>query len=196
MLRRLAAFVGHFTLDAALEVVTSATLDRSTVFSAMDSLVAKSILATRPIGAMMRYRLLDTMRAYVLDIKIDDAEFCRSGRTPCRLLSPMAGAVRNRMVKLDERRGTESSLCRHRQRSGRFGMVLLPQRKCQHRRGTCRRRRPGVLGDVFASGMSALVGASTARTRRHHSRRVRGDASSGGLWNFLNVYDGERRTVL
>jgi len=74
VLRRLAAFLGHFTLDAALEVVTSATLDRSSVFSAMDSLVAKSIVATRPIGAMMRYRLLDTTRAYVLDIKIDDAE--------------------------------------------------------------------------------------------------------------------------
>ena len=74
VLRRLAAVVGPFTLDAALEVVTSATLDRSSVFSAMDSLVAKSIVATRPVGAMMRYRLLDTMRAYALDIKIDDLE--------------------------------------------------------------------------------------------------------------------------
>ncbi|MDX8518202.1 ATP-binding protein [Mesorhizobium dulcispinae] len=74
VLRRLAVFVGHFTLDAALEVVTSATLDRSTVLGAMDSLVAKSMVATRPVGAMMRYRLLDTTRAYVLDIRIDDAE--------------------------------------------------------------------------------------------------------------------------
>ncbi len=74
VLRRLAVFVGHFTLDAALDVVTSATLDRSSVFSAIDSLVAKSIVATRPVGAMMRYRLLDTTRAYVLEIKIDDAE--------------------------------------------------------------------------------------------------------------------------
>ncbi|MER9599647.1 winged helix-turn-helix domain-containing protein [Mesorhizobium sp. M0244] len=74
VLRRLAVFVGHFTLDAALEVVTSASLDRSTVLASMDSLVAKSIVATRPIGAMMRYRLLDTTRAYVLDIKLDDAE--------------------------------------------------------------------------------------------------------------------------
>jgi predicted ATPase/DNA-binding winged helix-turn-helix (wHTH) protein len=74
VVRRLAAFVGHFTLDAALEVVTSATLDRSTVLSAMDSLIAKSIVATRPVGAMMRYRLLDTTRAYVLEITIDDAE--------------------------------------------------------------------------------------------------------------------------
>ena len=73
VLRRLAAFVGHFTLDAALEVATGASLDRSRVLSAIDSLVAKSILATRPIGAMVRYRLLDTMRAYVLEMKSDEA---------------------------------------------------------------------------------------------------------------------------
>ncbi len=47
-----------------------AALDRSTVFSAMDSLIAKSIVATRPIRAMMRYRLLDTTRAYVLEIEL------------------------------------------------------------------------------------------------------------------------------
>jgi predicted ATPase/DNA-binding winged helix-turn-helix (wHTH) protein len=74
VLRRLAVFVGPFTLDAVLEVVTSATLDRSTAFGAIDSLVAKSMVATRPTGAMMCYRLLDTTRAYVLDIAIDDAE--------------------------------------------------------------------------------------------------------------------------
>src|SRR5262249_17448706 len=63
VLRRLAVFVGHFTLDAAVEVVTSSTLDRSAVFGAIDSLVTKSMVATHPLGAMMRYRLLDTTRA-------------------------------------------------------------------------------------------------------------------------------------
>src|SRR4029078_13468111 len=72
VLRRLAVFVGHFTLDAALEVVTSAELDRSNVVGPIDSLVAKSLVAAEPIGAMMRYRLLDTTRAYALDISIDD----------------------------------------------------------------------------------------------------------------------------
>ena len=81
VLRRLAVFVGHFTLDAALEVVTSATLDRSTVFGAIDSLVAKSMVATRPIGAMMRYRLLDTTRAYALEIRHRRRRSCRSW--PC-----------------------------------------------------------------------------------------------------------------
>ena len=74
VLRRLAVFVGHFTLDAALEVVTSTALDRSAVLGAIDSLVAKSIVATSPLGAMVRYRLLDTTRAYALDMRIDEAD--------------------------------------------------------------------------------------------------------------------------
>jgi len=70
VLRRLAVFVGHFTMDAALAVVTSEGTHESHVFGAIDSLVAKSMLATRPAGAMMRYRLLDTTRAYALDTDI------------------------------------------------------------------------------------------------------------------------------
>src|SRR3546814_11014157 len=65
VLRRLAIFVGQFTLDAALAVVTSAKIDKTAVFGAIDSLVAKSMIATRPTGAVMRSRLLDTTRAYV-----------------------------------------------------------------------------------------------------------------------------------
>jgi predicted ATPase/DNA-binding winged helix-turn-helix (wHTH) protein len=74
VLRRLAVFVGHFTLDAVLAVATSANVDQGAVFSAIDSLIAKSMVATRPIGAMMRYRLLDTTRAYLLGISSDDPE--------------------------------------------------------------------------------------------------------------------------
>jgi predicted ATPase len=55
-----------------------ATLDWSyrllSLFGAIDSLVAKSMVASRPIGAMMRYRLLDTTRAYALETSIDDSE--------------------------------------------------------------------------------------------------------------------------
>ena len=74
VLRRLAVLVGHFTLDAALAAATSATLDESVVFGAIDSLVAKSMVATRPIGAVMRYRLLDTTRSYALMISADEDE--------------------------------------------------------------------------------------------------------------------------
>jgi predicted ATPase/DNA-binding winged helix-turn-helix (wHTH) protein len=74
VLRRLAVFVGHFTFDAALAVVNGTNLDQTAIFNAIDSLVAKSMVATRPIGAVMRYRLLDTTRAYALEIGISDSE--------------------------------------------------------------------------------------------------------------------------
>lgn len=74
VLRRLAVFVGHFTLDAAVDVVASSNLDRSAVFAAIDSLVTKSMVSTRPIGASLRYRLLDTTRAYALAIPLETQE--------------------------------------------------------------------------------------------------------------------------
>lgn len=73
VLRRLAVFVGHFTIEAALEVVADTTIGRGPVFVAIDSLVAKSIVAVRPVGAMVCYRLLDTTRAYALQTCPDGA---------------------------------------------------------------------------------------------------------------------------
>jgi predicted ATPase/DNA-binding winged helix-turn-helix (wHTH) protein len=195
VLRRLAAFVGHFTLDAALEVVTSTTLDGSSVISAIDSLVAKSIVATSPFGAMMRYRLLDATRAYVLERNIDDAESADLAVRHAAYYRRWAGAGRDRMVRLDDRRGTSPPLCRRQQCSGRFGMVLWGQRKYRDRHRTCRRCRAGLPGDVFASGMSSVVRASIARTRRHHARGVRGDAAAGGPRSFVDVHHGEQRAV-
>ncbi|EJB06011.1 putative ATPase [Rhizobium leguminosarum bv. trifolii WSM597] len=74
VLRRIAVFVGHFTLDAAVDVVASSKLTRPLVFEAVDSLVAKSMVSTRPIGATLRYRLLDTTRAYALAIPLEEKE--------------------------------------------------------------------------------------------------------------------------
>lgn len=48
VLRRLAVFVGHFTLDAALAVVTSATVDQATVFGAGLLATHDEPLSTRP----------------------------------------------------------------------------------------------------------------------------------------------------
>jgi len=74
VLRRLSIFVGYFALDAALEVVGSTELDRSIVFGAIESLVGKSMVAPVPIGTTMRYRLLDTTRAYALEAVTGDSE--------------------------------------------------------------------------------------------------------------------------
>jgi len=74
VLRRLAVFVGDFSISGALAVVTDPTIDEALVFGAIDSLVAKSMVATVPAGATMRYRLLDTTRAYALQIDVDRTE--------------------------------------------------------------------------------------------------------------------------
>ena len=103
VLRRLAVFVGHFTLEAARAVVTSATIDQVLILGAIGSLVAKSMVATNRVGTTMRYRLLDTTRAYALEISDDDAEFAARHATYYRA---MAGAERDRMVDLVDRDGT------------------------------------------------------------------------------------------
>jgi predicted ATPase len=74
VLRRLAVFVGQFTIEAALAVVTCPAVDEALAFGAIDSLVAKSMVAARPVGAMMRYRLLEATRAYVLEIRAEAAD--------------------------------------------------------------------------------------------------------------------------
>ena len=74
VLRRLAIFVGNFTLEAALAVATGNGIDQAEVFAAIDSLVAKSMVATRSLGTTMRYRLLDTTRAYAIELEADDSE--------------------------------------------------------------------------------------------------------------------------
>jgi len=74
VLRKLAVFVGYFTLDAARVVLTSEKLNKNLIVGAIDSLVDKSMVATFGVGTAMRYRLLDTTRAYALDRSIDDSD--------------------------------------------------------------------------------------------------------------------------
>ena len=188
VLRRLAVFVGHFTLDAALEVVSSATLDQSVVLGAIDSLVAKSMVATRPIGAMMRYRLLDTTRAYALDIGIDRRRPRRPGRTPRRLLPALAGAVRDRMADPVDRDGAVRPLRRAQQRPGGAGMVLRRQWRCRAsasglppppRRFSSRCRCcPNAIAG--RSGRFCALDETTRGGRR-------GDASAGGPRHFVDA---------
>lgn len=74
VLRRLAVFVDHFTLQAAEAVVTNDKIDRGEAVGAIESLVGKSMVTADPAGPSMRYRLLDTTRAYVHELVVDDAE--------------------------------------------------------------------------------------------------------------------------
>jgi predicted ATPase len=64
VLRRLAIFAGPFSLQAAATVVASAELAAPDVIEGLLGLVAKSLVAAEVEGAVARYRLLDTTRAY------------------------------------------------------------------------------------------------------------------------------------
>jgi predicted ATPase/DNA-binding winged helix-turn-helix (wHTH) protein len=87
VLRRLTAFVGRFSLKAALAVVANSAFDGERVFAAIDALVAKSMLAASPAGGTMRYRLLDVTRTYAREIAAENgelAEFSARHAAYCR----------------------------------------------------------------------------------------------------------------
>jgi predicted ATPase/DNA-binding winged helix-turn-helix (wHTH) protein len=80
MLRRLAIFAGGFTLTAANAVAVSAEFAASDVVDGVANLVAKSLVAADVGGAIARYRLLETTRAYALEKLAESGEIERIAR--------------------------------------------------------------------------------------------------------------------
>src|SRR6266571_1291651 len=67
LLRRVAIFVGHFTLEAALAVAEEVGIDESEIAGALGNLVNKSLIGVWTSSRGPCYRLLDTTRAYALE---------------------------------------------------------------------------------------------------------------------------------
>jgi predicted ATPase/DNA-binding winged helix-turn-helix (wHTH) protein len=67
VLRRIAAFVGHFTLEGARYAAGELGAGTGEIFDAIAGLVEKSLIATRIDETQAQYRLLDTTRAYALE---------------------------------------------------------------------------------------------------------------------------------
>jgi len=67
LLRRVAIFVGQFTLEAALAVAEEAGIGESEIAGALDNLVNKSLIEVWAGSRRPCYRLLDTTRAYALE---------------------------------------------------------------------------------------------------------------------------------
>jgi predicted ATPase/DNA-binding winged helix-turn-helix (wHTH) protein len=65
--RRIAPFVGHFTLEGAHYVAGELGSSDGEIFDAIAGLVEKSLLTTRIDETQVLYRLLDTTRAYALE---------------------------------------------------------------------------------------------------------------------------------
>jgi predicted ATPase len=75
LLRRLAVFAGGFTLQAATAVAADDEIAASEVVDCVANLVAKSLVTARADGARVRYRLLETTRAYALEKLVEAGEF-------------------------------------------------------------------------------------------------------------------------
>jgi predicted ATPase/DNA-binding winged helix-turn-helix (wHTH) protein len=72
--RRIAPFIGDFTLEGAQYVAGEPGADTGEIFEAIAGLVEKSLIATRIDETRAKYRLLDTTRAYALEKLEEHAE--------------------------------------------------------------------------------------------------------------------------
>ncbi|MDX8457007.1 winged helix-turn-helix domain-containing protein [Mesorhizobium sp. VK9D] len=72
--RRFAVFVGDFAAEAAVVVASVNEIAEADVLSMIASLVAKSLLVARIEDDIVRYRLLDTTRAYAHRKLVDSGE--------------------------------------------------------------------------------------------------------------------------
>jgi predicted ATPase len=80
VLRRLAVLPGPFTLEAACAPAADGHIAASDVIDSISNLVSKSMIAATLSGALMRYRLLETTRAYALEKLIASGEFDATAR--------------------------------------------------------------------------------------------------------------------
>lgn len=79
-LRGLSVFVGPFTLEAALAVASCQDISEPEAVEAISNLLSKSLIATSPAERRLRYRLLDTTRAFVADKLAENGETDRVAR--------------------------------------------------------------------------------------------------------------------
>jgi predicted ATPase/DNA-binding winged helix-turn-helix (wHTH) protein len=78
--RRLAIFPGSFALEAASAVATSDEILASKTIDCIADLITKSLITVDPGDATIRYRLLETTRAYALEKLAESGEFHATSR--------------------------------------------------------------------------------------------------------------------
>jgi predicted ATPase len=93
VLRRLGIFSGAFSLEAASTVAASKEIVELEVAERIANLVAKSLVAVDLDGAVVRYRLLETTRAYALEKLTESGEFERLARRHAEFYWDLADAA-------------------------------------------------------------------------------------------------------
>ena len=79
-MRGLSVFVGPFTLEAALAVAACQGIGEAEAVEAISNLLSKSLIATSPAERRLRYRLLDTTRAFAGEKLTESGEAARVAR--------------------------------------------------------------------------------------------------------------------
>jgi predicted ATPase len=77
---RLGVFVGGFTLEAAVAVAGTDDLDEFGLIDVLTSLADMSLVLAEPAGDSMRYRMLESTRAYALERAKADADTSLAAR--------------------------------------------------------------------------------------------------------------------
>jgi predicted ATPase/DNA-binding winged helix-turn-helix (wHTH) protein len=80
VLRRVTVLPGPFMLEAVCAVAADGEITASDVVDSISNLVSKSMIAATLSGALVRYRLLETTRAYALEKLIGSDEFDATAR--------------------------------------------------------------------------------------------------------------------
>jgi predicted ATPase/DNA-binding winged helix-turn-helix (wHTH) protein len=81
VLHRVAVLPGPFMLEAACAVAADGEIAASDVIDSISNLVSKSMIAATLSGALVRYRLLETTRAYALEKLTASDEFDPTARS-------------------------------------------------------------------------------------------------------------------
>ncbi|MEJ5058126.1 MULTISPECIES: ATP-binding protein [unclassified Pseudomonas] len=96
VLQRLAVFKSAFTLNAAMGVISCATVSPSSLVSVLECLTLKSLLSLEQVRGVTRYRFLNTTRCYALE-KLEQSRALRTVEMRCASLTPRPS---NRQVTL------------------------------------------------------------------------------------------------
>jgi len=100
--RRLAVFVGGFTLEAAQAVISQGQLTVDDVEMGLDSLVSKSLVIARGGDHDVRFMMPETTRVYALSKLREHFEFDELGQRHARWLVTELAAARNRGATPDQ----------------------------------------------------------------------------------------------
>ena len=91
LLGRLSIFAGGFTLEAALAVTANADILEANVVVGVAHLVAKSLVAADVGGAVVRYWLLETTRAYAREKLTEHGELEQTARRHAKYYLDLCG---------------------------------------------------------------------------------------------------------